>query len=180
MRLVALAGLPGTGKSALAKELAVALGAPVFDKDVLRRELFGAQDAYSPEQNDAAVRKCHEAARAASARGASDVILDGRTYTRREQVEALRSFAKELGAALVIVEVRCESEVARRRIEVDRQRGSHLAPDRSSELYERLARDAEPLEASLVLDSTALGAEELARRVVEHLRGPMGAGGRDC
>ncbi|MCY3004076.1 MAG: AAA family ATPase [Planctomycetota bacterium] len=180
MRLVALAGLPGTGKSALAKELAAALGAPVFDKDVLRRELFGAQAAYSPEQNDAAVRKCHEAARAAFAGGASDVILDGRTYARREQVEALRSFAREVGAALVLVELRCEAEVAKRRIEVDRERGAHLAPDRSSELYERLARLAEPLEAELVLDSTSLGPEELARRVVEHLRGPMGAGGRDC
>lgn len=180
MRLVALAGLPGTGKSALAKQLAAALGAPVFDKDVLRRELFGALPSYTAEQNDAAVRKCHEAAREAFAGGASDVILDGRTYSRREQVEALRSFAREVGAVLVLVEVRCEAEVAKRRIEADRQRGTHLAPDRSSELYERLARLAEPLEAGLVLDSTSLGPEELARRVVEHLRGPMGAAGRDC
>jgi adenylylsulfate kinase len=180
MRLVALAGLPGTGKSALAKELAAALGAPVFDKDVQRRELFGALAAYSPEQNDAAVRKCHEAARAAFAGGKSDVILDGRTYSRREQVEALRRFAREHCAALVLVEVRCEENVAKRRIEVDRERGTHLAPDRSSELYERLARSAEPIGASLVLDSTALGPEELARSVVEHLRGSMGAGERDC
>lgn len=175
MRLVALAGLPGTGKSALAKELAAALGAPVFDKDELRRELFGAQPTYSPEENDAAVRKCHEAARAAFAGGASYVILDGRTYARREQVEALRSFAREVGAALVLVELRCEAEVAKRRIEVDRERGAHLAPDRSSELYERLARLAEPLEASLALDSTAATPGELAQQVLRHLEGALGA-----
>lgn len=177
MRLVVLAGLPGTGKSALAKELAAALGAPVFDKDVQRRELFGALPSYTPEQNDAAVRACWEAA---LANGAADVILDGRTYSRREQVEALRRFAREHCAALVLVEVRCEENVAKRRIQVDRERGTHLAPDRSSELYERLARTAEPVEVELVLDSTAQGPEELARRVVEHLRGPMGAGERDC
>lgn len=39
---------------------------------------------------------------------------------------------------------------------------------------------AELVEAELVLGSTSLGPEELVRRVVEHLRGPMGAGGRDC
>lgn len=46
--------------------------------------------------------------------------------------------------------------------------------------FEVAASRAEPLEAELVLDSTSLGPEELARRVVEHLRGPMGVGGRDC
>lgn len=46
--------------------------------------------------------------------------------------------------------------------------------------FDEVASPAEPLEAALVLESTSLGPEELARRVVEHLRGPMGAGGRDC
>ena len=40
MTLIALAGLPGAGKSTLAHVLAAELGAPVFDKDTVRAALF--------------------------------------------------------------------------------------------------------------------------------------------
>jgi predicted kinase len=51
--LIAMAGLPGTGKSTLAHHLAHALAAIVLDKDVIRAALFPpAWVEYSTEQDD--------------------------------------------------------------------------------------------------------------------------------
>jgi predicted kinase len=174
MRILALAGLPGTGKSALARALGRRLGAPVLDKDLFRRELWGELPEYSAAQNDAAARASYEAARRAFAAGAREVVLDGRTYARRVQVEELTRFAGEVGAALVWIELRCAPAEAKRRIECDRASGAHLAPDRTSELYDRLATLAEPLEGALALDSTSAGPDELALAVIGHLRATVG------
>lgn len=176
MRIIALAGLPGTGKSALAQALATELRAPVFDKDELRRALFGQQVRYSSEQNDAAARASYGAAGAALRGGAATVVLDGRTYSRRIHVQELQQFARECGAELVLVECRCEPSIARERIEHDRKLGTHPAPDRTTELHDRLARDSEPIDAHLTLDTSRASAQTLARALLEHLgvqRGPQ-------
>ncbi len=166
MRIITLAGLPGTGKSALARALASELGVPVFDKDELRRRLFGQQAGYSAEQNDAAARASYAAAAAALRAGVGVAILDGRTYSRRVHVEELRTFARELGAELVLVHCRCDPSIARERIGRDLALGTHPAPDRTAGLYDRLASELEPIEADVTLDTGRRSAAMLARALL--------------
>jgi len=60
--LVAFAGLPGTGKSTLARRVASELGAPLFDKDRVRDALFGPDHvAYTREQDDFVVEVLFQA-----------------------------------------------------------------------------------------------------------------------
>jgi predicted kinase len=174
MKLVALAGLPGTGKSALARVLSSRLGAPLLDKDRVRAALFAPHEIeHSRAQDDLVIECLYRAAGFHGARGAAVVVVDGRTFSRRDQLSELRAAAARLGAELVLVECTAAPEVARARLERDRAAGSHPAADRGPELYERLRGAAEPIESpTLRLSTDEASPEELAERVLALLAAP--------
>lgn len=172
MRLIAFAGLPGTGKSTLARALAARLRAHVLDKDVVRAALFGPDRIeYSREQDDLVLRAIHEAAAHLAQRGERFVILDGRTYSRRDQVETLESFTRAKGIDVCWIECTCVEEIALARIETDQRRGDHFARNRSADLYREIAATREPLESEHVSIDTSRGStSEHVESCLAHLR----------
>lgn len=164
MRITALAGLPGTGKSSLARALARQSGAVVLDKDRVREALFPGQVDASREQDQLATRAIHACVEALAESGVAHVVLDGRTYTRQADVEELTQLAQRCGARLEWIECVCAPDVARARISRDARDGVHPAPNRTPELYDELRARAEELRVPrLVVDTTRAGADELAR-----------------
>ena len=145
--LVAFAGLPGTGKSTLARRVASELGAPLFDKDRVRDALFGPDHvAYTREQDDFVVEVLFQAIEHLLAHAPPKfVVLDGRTFSKKGQVEALRKFARTRKLALRIVECTCSATTARARIERDARRRMHPAANRSFALHRALAAVALPI-----------------------------------
>lgn len=180
--LIALAGLPGTGKSALARELARSLPATVLDKDLIRAGLFPPDlIEYSRRQDDFVMSVVFQTTgyllRAVPSR---PVILDGRTYSRRYQVDALRELAADLGAHLRLIECVCLDETARVRLERDSLAGSHPAANRTYELYLSAKARAEPIvEPKLVVD-TDRPLAECVQRCLSYIRAelPNAAAGR--
>lgn len=172
MKLVVLAGLPGTGKSTLARELAARLGARILDKDRRRAERFGAAQDYSRAQDDLVVRELlDEAAALARNEPRACALLDGRCWSRREDVEALERFARETGIELVWVECRCARATAHERLRRDARSGAHPAGNRGVELHDRLeAERSSVLGAALVLDTARASPAELAGAVLAHAR----------
>lgn len=174
--IVAMAGLPATGKSTIARELAAQLGAPLFDKDRVREALFGPSHvAYAREQDDFCMRLVHEAVEHVAAEGhASVILLDGRTYSRRYQVKELDALAARLGATLVVIECVASRETVRARLELDLANGAHPARDRTFERWLELEAAAEPLaRPALRVDTSRLSLSEsveLARAAVERAR----------
>ena len=161
--LIALAGLPGSGKTTLALALARLTGATVLNKDIARASLLPGRVAYSDADNDAVVERLLQQAEKLLRAGTKTVILDGRTFSKQVQVERLRQFP----LPLLIVECRCSEPTALSRIAGDPH---HPAPDRSADLYRRLRDSADPLKADLVVDTDALGPAEAARLVERHVR----------
>jgi len=169
VQLLALAGLPGTGKSTLARALGDAGEAWVLDKDRLRRELFGPWVAYEPAQDDVVFRCLLWAAADLARRAApapARVVLDGRTFARAGSAAQVRAWAAELGLAPAFVLCTCPPEVARARLTADRAARAHPAANRGVELYDRLAA-AGPVDCApdLVLDTHALPLAEQVERV---------------
>jgi len=170
--LIAMAGLPSTGKSTLAACLEREMGAVVLGKDVVRAALFPARVLdYSAVQDEIAMSAIYEAAAAilrADPRRA--VIIDGRTFLRPGPLQPLLDLAASLGERLFLIECVCDEDVAKRRLEKDLAEGSHPAGNRTFTLYLSLKDAAEPITfPHLVLDTGRTLPDECVRRCLDYL-----------
>jgi predicted kinase len=147
--IVAMAGLPGTGKSSLARALAERLNGVVINKDEIRAAAFGPLIDYSAAQDDFCMELVYRiVAYLHETRPEVPVILDGRTYSRREQVARLY---KALPETPRVIECVCDDAVARARLDADPH---HLARNRNFSLYEAVKASADPLEVPrLIIDT---------------------------
>lgn len=167
--LVAMAGLPGTGKSTLAARLAALSGGVVLSKDAVRAALFPAPVLdYSRAQDDLAMAAVFAAARHLRAtRPEVPVFLDGRTFLKAYQVRDLLTLDPEVG----IIECVCADEVARERLEHDRAAGVHPAKNRDFTLYLAGKAAAEPLTMPrLTLDTGTSSLDECVAQARAYLR----------
>jgi predicted kinase len=169
--LVLMAGLPGCGKSALARGLAAALPGVVLDKDRVRAALFPPERVeYSTVQDDFCQGLMEQtAAYLLRARPDEAVIFDGRTFSQRYQRARLAELARELGVALRVILCVCDEEVARARLERDATQGTHPARNRDFGLYLAVRARFEPLEGPHLRLDTAAPLEECVARALAYL-----------
>jgi predicted kinase len=154
--IIQMAGLPGTGKTTIASELARLIPATVISKDHIRHSLFsGHQVAYDREQDDF----CADVAFGAAAQllrldPAAVIILDGRTCSRAYQVSRVRHFARQMRQGLRIIECCCAEETACQRLAADTLLGRHPAANRDPGLYRTLQPRADPIALPKLIVST--------------------------
>ncbi len=156
--LVITCGLPGAGKSVVARLLAQLLPAHLLRTDVVRRELFPVR-RYTEDEIRQVYRELLRRAEALLGQGES-VVLDG-TFSQAEWREEARSLAERLGARFALVEVTSPEEMVRRRLAA--RTGD--ASEADFQVYQELRRRFQPIqEPHLVVDNSA-GLAELAARV---------------
>jgi len=132
--LILMAGLPGSGKSALSRALAAELGGTVLDKDDIRAALFPPSDIeYSTHQDDFCMGIMLKVAGYLFRKDPSRrIFLDGRTFSRTYQLDRATGFAEALSQSWRILECVCSQETARKRLAGD---PAHPAANRDFELY---------------------------------------------
>ena len=96
-----MAGLPGTGKTTLARALAERVNGVVLSKDEVRAALFPEHLIdFSVEQDDLCMNAVIRAAQyLAKPECASFIFFDGRTFSRSYQIEQVITAAETCGAA---------------------------------------------------------------------------------
>jgi len=165
-----MAGLPGTGKSTLACRLSAELHGVVLDKDSLRAALFSDPWLeYSREQDDFCIELLLQAGRYLVARPKPPdfVFIDGRTFSKRYQIDRVAEYAVEVGCTSKLICLTCSDETARRRLHL-----GHVAKNRDFSLYRKIKASFEWIEREHLILNTDHGlSDALIQESLQYLRG---------
>ena len=132
--LVAVSGLPGTGKSYFCGQLAERLPFTILESDALRKTLFSSP-SYSSEESSRLFRVVHLLIERLLKKGIS-LILDATNLSERNR-EYLYSIADRLDVKLVLVRVEAPPQVVRGRLE-SRLEDSGNKSDADWAVYQRM------------------------------------------
>jgi len=146
-------GMPASGKSTIAKELAKTLGVKIFRSDVIRKELFGLEPSeqvgvlfeegiYSKAASSLTYGKLLLLAQEEIERGYS-VILDA-TYSGRHQRSEVLRLAKDMDANLMFVECICPEDLLKERLM--RREATSSVSDARLRHFEQFKARFEPLD----------------------------------
>ena len=143
--LVIMAGLPASGKSTIAGELSARLGAVLLSKDTVRATLFPPNlIEYSSRQDDFCMEIILQVVGYILEKDpGTTIIIDGRTFSKRAQIQRIVVAAEQYCTALRVIECVCADQTARKRL--TENQGRHLAGNRSFDLYLRLKAESDPI-----------------------------------
>ncbi|MFQ5736360.1 MAG: AAA family ATPase [Thermodesulfobacteriota bacterium] len=175
---VVVRGLPGTGKSTVARALADRTGLVHLSTDRIRKELAGippeehrqerfGEGIYSAGFTEKVYRELLDRAEALMREGRS-VILDA-TFSKARFIEAALVSARNSGAAFHVIECEAGDEVVRERLV--KRRAEVTVSDAGVEVYRRQKEGYERWEGPSLRLTTTAPAEELVSRVSREVFG---------
>lgn len=170
--IVLMAGLPGTGKTALARELAARIGGRVLSKDDIRHALFAPNEIeYSSRQDDFCLQIMLETAGFLLQRDPSLILFfDGRPFSRRYQIDNVLNAAASLHQGWRILECVCPEEICRQRLSNQSAAGTHPAGNRDFQLYRKVKSRFEAITLPKTVIDTSEPLESCVERALAVLR----------
>ena len=176
VRLVVVGGLPGTGKSTLARALGDALGATVLRSDEVRKELAGMPtDQHAPDDFGQGIYTATATAdtyrelmaRAEVALGMGETVVLDASWTRHAHRDLARALATETASILTML--RCVASPETTELRISRRRASgEVVSDATAEIARAMTDRADPWPEAVDIDTDAPleASVEAARRAI--------------
>jgi predicted kinase len=161
-------GLPGAGKSTVARHLLAELPLHLVDRDRIRAALFPRCE-FTQAEKDAANAAVLAAVSANCELGRASLV-DGMTFARASDLDALRGSAAARGFDLLPLFLDCPVELARARIAADR---AHRAGDRTPALADSVADRFEAPPADTVRIAADASADDVRAAALYAVRAAL-------
>jgi len=149
--IIAVSGLPGTGKSHLCRELVKILPALLIESDAVRKMLFNSP-TYSFDESSYLFQLIHKLVEKLLTKGIS-VILDATNLTERNR-EYLYDISDRLRVKLILVKVTAPSALARQRL-MQRQVDILNKSDADVAIYEKMLPTEEEIHRKHITVNTS-------------------------
>jgi predicted kinase len=160
--IVIICGLPGVGKSILAKNLAPMINATILSSDKIRKELFP-HPTYSSVERKLVYDVMIVLAKYLNEAGIS-CILDA-TFNREDSRIEIREKLQLNDKQFQVIECFCQEEIIISRLKSRKDDYS----DATIETYQKMKKIYEPVKIDHIIVDTILSPQENSRRVKEEI-----------
>ena len=160
--IIIICGLPGVGKSTLAKQLAPSFDAMVLSSDKIRKELFSSP-TYFPSELKMVYDVMMVIAKYLNDSGVN-CILDA-TFNREDSRMEVMDKLKLDDSNFHIIECSCSEETAISRLESRKYDYS----DATISVYQKMKKIHEPVKTDHITVDTTLSPEENVRKIVDYI-----------
>jgi hypothetical protein len=166
--LVAVSGLPGTGKSYFSRQLSEKLDCVIIESDALRKKIFS-PPTYSSQESQHLFQVCHFLAEDLLKKGIS-VIVDATNLIEYHR-ERLYRIAEQLGLKLIIVRVEAPQEIVLDRL---RKRAQGRNPSDNSDadlrVYQRMKSQVQQVQRNHFVVDTSRDITPVINKIVREVR----------
>ncbi len=166
--LIMLSGLPGTGKSYVARGLREILPFVIIESDQVRKILFP-ECEYTGEESQWVHRTCHALMTRLLRKGVR-VIYDATNLYERHR-ELVYQIADREGIRLIIVKVVASQQVVSQRLGKRHEQDRYDdVSDADWKVYKRMERSAEPIGRNYVVVDTSRDVDSAVTKLLRLIR----------
>ncbi|MDE1831781.1 MAG: AAA family ATPase [Thaumarchaeota archaeon] len=160
--LVIICGLPGVGKTTLAKSLAPLIYGIILSSDKIRKELFPSP-TYSQSEQKTVFDTMLIAAKNLSDAG-TNCILDA-TFNKEQSRTEVKNRLGLTDDQFHVIECSCPEDIIMSRLESRKNDYS----DATVQVYQKMKSIREPVKSEHITLDTVLSPEENARKAIEYI-----------
>ncbi|NIO20207.1 MAG: AAA family ATPase [Candidatus Aenigmarchaeota archaeon] len=157
--LYIVCGLPGTGKTTMAKKIADHTKSFVLNTDIIRKRIME-DPKYTEHEKELVYKLLFDMAEKFLATG-KNVILDG-TFYRKELRERAKEIAKKTKNKFKIIEIKCSEEIIRKVMKERKKK--KIASDADFAVYKKMKKVFEPIREKHLVLNTSKGFDQAVRK----------------